>query len=163
MPFEQHPMENFNRNNPYVIRAKNKYNTLSAKYEQLIRRLVVCSSYPALAAFLMLFAGIASGHVEIGIFSCVICPLGYFVLYRYAIKRTILDPANTIIEKVTKMSLDDVMNANLEVVDNAIGVMNECIGKVDLMMDFVEKFTALFSTLCLLVSLVWTLMLMLGL
>lgn len=155
MPFEQHPMENFNRNNPYVIRAKAKYNDLSGRYEDMMRVLVGTLLVLVLASLIALFASFAINFPIIGILTIIVYCGIYYLIYRYAIKNTILDPANTEIEKVTQMQLNDIMNANLEVVDNAIGIMNECLGKVNLMIDIIPKAACMIYGGCTAVIIGW--------
>lgn len=144
MAFKPNPMENYNRNNPFVVRAKAKYNELSALYENLVRTLIKCSIMPVMASIAIMISTIIAGHIGFGICMILIYILTYGVIYTYTLKYTIRDPANDEIEKVTQMEMSDILNINIETVDNAIGILSECIGKTNLIMDLLPKMSLWF-------------------
>lgn len=125
------PMINFNRKNPYVIQAKQKYEILMRQYELVSKDMIVHNILILLysliipVAYLLLHIEVVYGII--GMMANIFC-IG---IWDYLmIKNTIKDPINSEIDKLITLESNEVIKINLEFVQDLLYKLNTCVGNV---------------------------------
>lgn len=142
------PMSNFNRKNPYVIQAKQKYNELMEFYEKVSKYIIQYGSLSIATIILVIIIGIISKQYWVLITNGFFCVCWIFVTYKM-IKNTIKDSINSDIDKMVTLESSEVINISIEYVQDLIYKLHECIGKVKSYLDWYRTFNIVTSVIML--------------
>lgn len=124
------PMQNFNRNNPLVIKAKYRYDDLQVERERFTKSIVLFTSI-ILSFVLIIGVVLVLYHIPVRTTIAVLltCAIIYISMIYELFYKTISDPINSKIDKMVSLEMSEVMNINVEYVQDVIDELNHTIGK----------------------------------
>lgn len=138
------PMSNFNRKNPYVIQAKQKYNELMELYEEVSKMFITTGIIPlAISLIAFVFACIANHVTLICLTLFFISSMG--IITYFVIKNTIKDSINKDIDKMVTLESNEIIEISIEYVQDLIYKIHACIGKIEAYMIWYKVYSILIS------------------
>lgn len=129
------PMSNFNRKNPYVIQAKQQYNTLMEMYEIVSKSIIILGCINLGIFIVSLIVEIKDVNICRVVESLIIFIIFLGYTYDY-IKNTIKDDINKDIDKMVTLESNEIINIDITYVQDVLYKLHNRIGKVSTYIKF---------------------------
>ena len=138
----------WNRNQPLVIYAKEKYDQLMDDY-QLISRYTIINMTLCIIFTIITTTFVFILYIDpVAAFASILPTVFCWIYTRRVVHHTIGSPVNKEIDEIAKMEQDDILKLNMEKIDNIIYSMAKLEGETDCYINHVRTipiFVMLFS------------------
>lgn len=138
------PMSNFNRKNPYVIQAKQKYNEMMELYEEVTKMFITTGTTPLAISIVAFVLACIVDNVTFICLTLLFIPSMGIITY-FVIKNTIKDSINKDIDKMVTLESNEIMEISIEYVQELIYNIHECIGKIKAYIIWYKLYSILIS------------------